>query len=453
MTGSILLIDDDATLLRYLGRCFERRDFEVLMAESGQDGVALYESRRPDLVLLDLELPDLHGLEVLAKLSAHGAMVVMLTGHGDIQTAVKAMTTGAENFLTKPVDNTHLFAVIERALEKVRLKRMQDYQERVDGDASLEELGESPQMRAIASEIEHLARADQTTVLLIGESGTGKGWVAERIHRLSPRSAGPFVDINSATLSATLLESELFGHEAGAFTDAKSTKRGLFEVADGGTLLLDEIGELDVGLQPKLLKVLESRKFRRIGGTREITVDVRLVAATNRDLQKAVEQKQFREDLYYRLNVMPITVPPLRERSRADLLALIFRIFAKLGDEVPAGPREVSAEAVELMVKYRWPGNVRELRNVLERARIIASSEQVVQPSHLPTEIRDPSTPPRLDGPIPTMRELEQRHIERALVHCGGNRTRAAELLGVSRATLHNKINRYGIAKLEPVPN
>jgi DNA-binding NtrC family response regulator len=445
MTGSILIIDDDTSLLTFLSRYFQRQELEVLPAASAREGLELFERQRPDVVLLDLELPDRPGLTVLAELHAQGATVIMLTGHGDIPTAVQAMTIGAETFLTKPVDNEHLHAVVERALEKARLKRLQTYKDRVGPDGSLEGLGRSAKMRAIADEIERIAQAERATVLLLGESGTGKGWVAERIHKLSPRRSGPFVDINSATLTGTLLESELFGHEAGAFTDARSMKRGLFEVADGGTLLLDEIAEMDVGLQPKLLKALESQKFRRLGGTGEISVDVRLIAASNRDLQEAVEQKQFRDDLYYRLNVMPIELPPLRERGRDDLLALTFAIFKGLLREMPAGPQQISQDAVELLMAYAWPGNVRELRNVLERARIVGGTDEILEPSHLPTEFREISVCPRSDGPMATMREVEKAHIERVLAYCGGNRTRAAQTLGLSRATLHNKINKYGI--------
>ncbi len=445
MTGSILIVDDDPTLLHYLSRYFGRRDLKVHRAATGLDAVDLYDVHRPEVVLLDLELPDMSGLSVLAEIYERGATVVMLTGHGDIPTAVQAIKIGAENFLTKPVDDAHLDAVVERALEKARLKRAQEYQDRIASDPSLEPLGGSPRMRALAGEIERLAQADRTTVLLLGESGTGKGWVAERIHRLSPRSAGPFVEINSATLTGTLLESELFGHEKGAFTDARSTKRGLFEIADGGTLMLDEIADLDLALQPKLLKVIESQTFRRVGGTREKSVDVRLIAATNRDLRRAVEHNEFREDLYYRLNVAPIELPPLRERSRQDLLDLTQGIFAQLRAEMPGGPQRISAEALDLVLRHPWSGNIRELRNVLERARIVAGRVEVVEPKHLPADMREPTKPARSDGPLRSLQEVERDQIKRVLAHCGGNRTRAAELLGISRATLHNKIKKYGL--------
>jgi len=280
VTGSILIVDDDASVLSTLARYFERIELEVFRADCGRSAGELYEAHQPDLVLLDLDLPDVSGQDVLEYLHRKGATVVMLTGHGDIESAVQAVKAGAENFLTKPVDFAHLEAVVERALEKSRMRRVQSYQSEPASDTPLEGLlGRSPQMRQVAAHIERLAKTERTTVLLCGESGTGKGWVAEWIHRLSPRNRKSFVQINCATLTGTFLESELFGHEKGAFTDAKSMKRGLLEIADGGTLFLDEIGELDVNLQPKLLNVLESRSFRRIGGTREIVVDVRLIDA------------------------------------------------------------------------------------------------------------------------------------------------------------------------------
>src|SRR5205807_9755456 len=261
-------------------------------------------------------------------LKALGASVILLTGHGDIETAVRAMQLGAENFLTKPVDMTHLVAATARVSEKVRLRR-QNMLLRVHEhlEEGLDSLGVSPGMLELERQVELLAASERTTVLLTGESGTGKGWVARMVHHLSPRSAGPFVEVNCAGLSATFLSSELFGHEKGAFTDAKERKQGLFELADGGTIFLDEIGDLAPELQPKLLNVLETKAFRRLGGTREMKVDVRLVAATNRDLVGDVKAGKFREDLFYRLSVMPLHLPPLRERSREDRLALLTRIL------------------------------------------------------------------------------------------------------------------------------
>ena len=373
--------------------------------------------------------------------------LVLLTAHGDIETAVRAVKGGAENFLTKPVDLAHLDAVVERALEKARLKRFQSHLSDTDEETALSALGQSRRMRELAAEVERVAQAERTTVLLLGESGTGKGWLAERIHRLSPRANAPFVEINCSTLTGTFLESELFGHEKGAFTDAKSVKRGMFEVADGGTIFLDEIGDLELGLQPKLLKVLESRTFRRIGGTREIAVDVRVCAASNQDLQQAVKAGRFREDLFYRLNVMPIELPPLRERSPEDIVELAQRIFVELCREFPRGPHAIGPEALDLLTRYHWRGNVRELRNVLERGRILAGDVEALGPSHLPAELQGAefSARSQANPALVSLTQLEQGHIKRVLLHLGGNRTRAAQALGISRATLHSKIQKYGL--------
>ncbi len=316
MADTLLLVDDDADVIRAIGDYFERIGYEVWRDGTGEQAMDTFHRVRPDVVLLDLHLPDANGLVVLERLRREGAAVILLTGQGDIETAVKAMQLGAENFLTKPVDMTHLSAAIARVAEKVRLSRQNARLRALDHEAEgIGSLGGSPAMQELARQIELLAASERSTVLLQGESGTGKGWVARVIHNLSPRSGGPFVEVNCAGLSATFLDSELFGHEKGAYTDAKERKVGLFELADHGTIFLDEIGELTLELQPKLLKVLETKKFRRLGGTRELTVDARLIAATNRDLVREVEGGRFREDLYYRLNVMPLVLPACCRRS------------------------------------------------------------------------------------------------------------------------------------------
>ncbi|MDQ3389268.1 MAG: sigma-54 dependent transcriptional regulator, partial [Gemmatimonadota bacterium] len=361
---SLLLIDDEPDIIRSLGRFFEREGWEVHRAMTGEEGFRLYETVRPDVVLLDLFLPGMSGMDVLDLLVPRGATVVMLTGHGGIESAVEAMRLGAENFLGKPVELPHLKAVVEKAMEKVELRRANRLlAARLANGRETGTLGSSPRMRELARQVELLADSDGTTVLLLGESGTGKGWVAQMLHAHSRRAGGGFVEVNCAGLSTNFLDSELFGHEKGAFTDARSMKRGLFEIAHGGTLFLDEIGELAPDLQPKLLKVLESKTFRRLGGTREIEVDVRLVAATNRQLAEEVKAGRFREDLYYRLGVLPLTLPPLRERSREDLMELIQRLLADLVRRHPRGAGQISARALDLLLHFRWPGNVRELRN------------------------------------------------------------------------------------------
>src|SRR5579884_4176214 len=466
MAESLLLVDDDPGVLRALGAYFERLGYDVAHAETGEAGLEAFERLRPDVVILDLHLPDVDGLAVLERVRAQGGSVILLTGQGDIETAVRAMQLGAEHFLTKPVDLNHLAAAIARVSEKLRLARENArLRAREHEHEGLESLGVSPAMRELGRQLELLAASERSTVLLTGESGTGKGWVARVIHHLSPRAGAPFVEVNCAGLSATFLDSELFGHEKGAYTDAKERRQGLFELADGGTIFLDEIGDLAPELQPKLLKVLETKRFRRLGGTRELTVDVRLIAATNRDLPAEVRAGRFREDLYYRLSVMPLHLPAVRERSREDRLALLTRIIADLAPQMPGCPSTCSAEALDRLLSAPWPGNVREMRNVIERAMILSRGAPQIGVEHLPADLRRgggggggaPPAVPRGGGGgggggagdkrhlAQTLAEVERAHIAKTLRFHGGNRTRAAQELGISRATLINKIKAYGL--------
>ena len=449
MSRSILLVDDDAEVLGLLTRFFERSGWQVSGAGDATRAMTLYERDRPDLVLLDIGLPGISGLQFLEVLRArdHDATVIMLTANTDVRTAVEAMRLGAENFLTKPVELEHLDAASQRALEKVELRRRNRYlAERTSDLSGTEALGRTPLMRDIGRQIELLAATD-TTVLLTGETGTGKGFVARLLHSLSPRAANPFVEINAAGLSATFLDSEMFGHERGAFTDAKEQKRGLFEVADSGTLFLDEVGDLSQDLQPKLLKVLESRRFRRLGGTREIEVDVRLIAATNRPLERDVRAGTFREDLFYRLNVLPLRLPALRERGPGEITDLTVRLLFDLRRRIGRGPARVSDQAMSHITQYSWPGNIRELRNVLERVLLLSGNADVLTPAHLPPEITGAGAVGQADGGEVevTLEEVERRHIARVLAHHEGNRSRAARTLGISRATLYEKVARYGL--------
>ncbi|HEX6309952.1 MAG TPA: sigma-54 dependent transcriptional regulator [Longimicrobiales bacterium] len=446
MTRSILLVEDDAEVLAATGRFFEARDWTVHRAAEADGAMTLYERERPDLVLLDIGLPGVSGLRLLEVIRARDpdATVIMLTGETDVRTAVEAMRLGAENFLTKPVELGHLEAASERAFEKAELRRRYRYfAERQSDVGSTESLGRSRLMREIARQVELLAQTD-TTVLLTGETGTGKGWVAHMIHALSSRARSPFVEINCAGLSPTFLDSEIFGHEKGAFTDAKEQKRGLFELAHGGTFFLDEVGDLSTELQPKLLKVLESQRFRRLGGTREIEVDARLIAATNTDLERAVRDGRFREDLFYRLNVLPLRMPPLRERGREEIADLALRLLLDLRRRLGRGPARLTSETLDTLVRYGWPGNIRELRNVLERVLLLSTASDEILPAHLPPEIVGNGG--RIDDGRDaelTLEEIERRHIARVLAHHRGNRSRTARTLGISRATLYEKLARY----------
>ena len=445
MSRSILVVDDDTAVLDLLTRFFEKRGWAVSRAVTGAGALEQYDRDRTGLVLLDLDLPDTSGLPVLQRLQERDPdlAVVMLTGHGDIETAVEAMRIGAENFLTKPVELEHLAAAMERASEKVELRRRNRLLSGAPAVSREQDgLGTSPTMRKLDERVERIAGGGGT-VLLEGETGTGKGWVARLIHERSARAGRPFVEVNCGGLTATFLDSELFGHEKGAFTDARSAKPGLFEVADGGTIFLDEIGDLAPELQPKLLKVLESRRFRRIGGTRELSVDVRLIAATNRQLDGEVAAGRFREDLYYRLAVLPLRLPPLRQRAPEDIAALAYGILAQLRREVETAPARIGDDALDVLVHHAWPGNIRELRNVLERIAILAEGATEIRARHLPPEMRRGETMEDQGEPL-TLSEVERRHILRVLEANGGNRSRSARTLGISRATLYEKLDRYG---------
>ncbi len=445
--ASVLIVDDERPVTDAFAAFFERHgNHTVTCAYTGKDAVAAYEASRPDLVLLDLRLPDMTGFDVYARIREYSPVVIMISGHGDIPLAVQALQSGAENFLTKPVELAHLAIAAERAFEKVRLRQLNQYlSERRSGVAATFALGVSTVMRDLAAQVDLLAASDRTTVLLLGESGSGKGRVAELIHAHSPRKSEPFVEVNCAAMTADALEVALFGQDAGANGNGAQQHVGLFEVADGGTLFLDEIGELGTHLQARLLRVFEGRAFRRVGGTREIPCSVRIVAATNRDLVTEVNEGRFREDLYYRLSVMPLYLPPLRARSREDLIELMGRIVDDLRPHLPAAPHEISEAALNRLLRHAWPGNIRELRNVLERAMIVGRGAECIEERHLPSEVRD-SAVPNIDHHVPlTLAEIERAHIERTLDAHNANRTHAARELGISRATLIKKIKEYGL--------
>ena len=444
--ASILIIDDEVTITSAFSTFFERMGSHVVArAHSGQEGIEVATRMRPDVVLLDLRLPDMTGFDVLGRVRDLGAVVIMITAYGDVALAVQAMQNGAENFLTKPVDLSHLAVVVERALEKVRLRQLNARMVQRSAGATRFLLGSSPAMRELADQIALLASSDRTTVLLIGESGSGKGRVAEFIHRQSPRSAQPFVEVNCAALTSTFLDSELFGHERGAFSEAREPKAGLLEVASAGTLFLDEIGDLDGHLQPKLLRVLEGKGFRRLGGTAEIAANVRLIAATHKDLVNEVTAGTFREDLYYRLSVMPVHLPPLRARAREDLVELMGHLLDELAGPLADAPRSITDDALDRLLRYNWPGNIRELRNVLERAMIMGRGQPAIDVPLLPAEVRDASGR-GVEHHVPrTLSEVERAHVERTLLAHDGNRTHAARELDISRATLIKKIKTFGL--------
>jgi two-component system response regulator AtoC len=442
--AKILIVDDEPDIVSALGRYFERAGHDVLRAASGEEGVRLVQTEHPAVVLLDLYLPDLSGFEVLERTREQRPVVIMITGHGDIPLAVQAMQGGAEGFLTKPVELAHLGAVVDRALEKAQLRELGRAAGARTGRLATEMLlGPSAPMRELAAQIELLARSERTVALIVGESGVGKARVARAIHALSPRGARPFHEISCALRPVETLDVELFGIER----TNDGPLPGLFEASDGGTLFLDEIAELPESLQTTLLRALEARRVRRTGGTREVPVDVRLIAATTRDLATEVTEGRFREDLYYRLGVMPLHLPPLRARSPEDLRETVAALVTELRQGLQNAPYGVSNQALEVIGRYPWPGNVRELRNVLERALLIARGEDLVDVKHLAAEVRGIQDDASLPHVSRSLSEVEKAHIERTLRAHGDNRTRAARELGISRATLIKKIREYELGE------
>jgi DNA-binding NtrC family response regulator len=421
---TVLVVDDDVQVAGALGMLFQRLGHQVLRAESGEQAIEAYRRARPDLVLLDIMLGDMDGFDVLERLRDDEPVVIMITGHGDIELAVQAMRDGAENFLTKPVDMVHLAAAAERAFEKSRLRQMNRYlRDRRGSTRATALLGSSPAMRDLAHQIELLASSDHTHALLLGETGTGKGRVAELIHAASPRSGRAFVEVSCAGVPSAELELELFG--GGAGQNGGAHRAGALEIADGGSLFLDEVSSLDLPLQGRLLRLLEGKSVRAPDDAREVACDLRIIAATARDLVAEVRSGRFREDLYYRLSVMPVHLPPLRARSREDMLDVIAREVDDLHRHLPDSPTELAEGALEHLLRHPWPGNVRELRNVLERAMLVGRGARKLGAEHLPAEVRGSGETPARHTPR-SLAEVERAHIERTLRAHNANRTRSA---------------------------
>ncbi|MCH7896302.1 MAG: sigma-54-dependent transcriptional regulator [Candidatus Methylomirabilales bacterium] len=465
MQPTLLIIDDEHLIRKVLRHHFERKGYRVLEASTASEGLHLVREETPDVILLDLKLPDLDGLTALDRIKEiqPESAVIVLTAHGTYEKAVEAVKRGAEDFLIKEPAEGNLAAMelrVLKAVERLRKDRIRSYYRqhfrRRSTDREPAIPGEHSSIHALNNLVDLMAQNPSTTVLLLGESGTGKELIAKAIHQKSIRRDKPFVEINCAGLSENLLDSELFGHERGAFTDAKTTKRGLLEVADGGSVLLDEIGDMPAPVQPKLLRVLETQTFRRVGGLRDITVDVRTITATNRDLMKLVESGRFREDLYYRLKVMPVEIPPLRERGH-DVLFLAQLFVQDFNTLLKKRIRGFSEQAQKILLPYAWPGNVRELKNVTERAMILCPGD-VILPEHLPADLQrlagkhvrvipEPAVTQRphrrASDQFISLSEFEKDYIREALEATGGNRTQTAKLLGISRSTLLDKIKRY----------
>ena len=456
MKPSILIVDDDEVMRDTLSDVLKKKGYEVVVAGSGNEALSVVKRSIIDLILLDMKLPDLDGLEVLKRVKEFDTeiLVVMMTAYSDVQTAVSSMKMGAYHYINKPFELEELKLLIEKGLETKslinevrRLRRQQkgEYQ-------TIHIHGVSPQIQNVRELITMISKTQKTSVLIQGESGTGKELAANAVHYSSRRSNRPLMKINCSAIPDSLLESELFGYEKGAFTDAKSTKKGLFELADGGTVFLDEIGDMKPFLQSKILRFLESQAFMRVGGEREIKVDVRVIAATNKDLETLVRDGSFRKDLYYRLKVVVIEMPPIRERPE-DILLLSNLFIEENNREHGKNVKGLTPEAKKLMAQYHWPGNVRELRNVIERAMILTDQEYIHQ-EQLPFELRNHE--PENGMPVAHLDPLEftedlslefveKIHISKVLKRLEWNKSKAAKMLGVSRATLREKIKRYNL--------
>lgn len=449
MKERILIADDEKNMRWVLSQALEAEGYEVIEAADGKEALTAISEHEPRVVILDHKMPAPDGMEVLRRLRAKGHRfpVIMLTAHGNVQTAVEAMKAGATEYLTKPFDLDELKLSIQKALAMEALAAEVDrLREELDRDWDVEGIvAADPAMLDLLSTVEKVAPTG-ATVMVYGESGTGKELVARALHRLSARANKPFISISAGALPETLLESELFGYEKGAFTGAVTAKPGRFEMANGGTLFLDEIGDISAGVQVKLLRVLQERTFERLGGTRSIEVDVRVVAATNRDLQQLIADGTFREDLYYRLSVVPLTIPPLRKRT-ADIPPLVAHFMDKFG----AGTRTISPHAMEALVAYQWPGNVRELENTIERITILSHGD-VIEAEDLPAEVRAGvgivdagSRCFVLPEEGLDLEETELDLVRQALERAGGAVPKAAKLLGLTTRTLEARMERYGL--------
>lgn len=465
----ILLVDDQDTIRFFLEKTLTQEGYESVTAKTGGEAIEAARKIMPDLVLLDLKLPDMDGLEVLQKIKEifPEICVVMITAFGDIETAVKAMKAGAYDFVSKPINLDQLLMVIRKGLKSERLSReVLQLKRQMDPDVGFDFImGESKSMKKVYDVVQQVAKSDTTSVLVEGESGVGKEMIARLIHRYSVRAEKPFLDINCASLPEQLLESELFGYEKGAFTDAKSQKQGLLEMANRGTLFLDEIGEMSVTIQVKLLRVMERMVFRRLGGTSDIHVSVRVISATNRELQREVEEGRFRADLYYRLKVVPMYIPPLRERKE-DIPKFAHYFINNFNAKFNKNFESISDEAINLMLAYPWPGNIRELKNVIERL-VLLESGTVILPEHLPfstDRMEESSIGRKIDSVLSqklpedgidfdtVISELEKELIIKASTQTSWNQSKTARLLNMKRDKLRYRMKNFNLSDENEVP-
>ncbi len=445
---TIMVVDDEKDIREALGGVLSDEGFKVVLAGSSEEALKKIGAKAPDLVLLDIWLPGMDGVEALKRIKNHNANlpVVMISGHANIETAVKTTKLGAYDFIEKPLSLDKVILTVEHALEKKRLEE-ENWALKLRELSKYEIIGSSPSMEALRNDIKKAAPA-KSWVLVTGENGTGKEFVAHNIHLLSNRAARPFVEVNCAAIPEELIESELFGHEKGAFTSAIARKKGKFDMADTGTVFLDEIGDMSLKTQAKILRILQEQSFERVGGTERITVDVRVIAATNKDLKEQILKGFFREDLYYRLNVIPLHVPPLRERA-GDIPLFIEYFLAKFSRETCREVPGVTSDAMGMLLKYGWPGNVRELKNLMERLVIMTQTSEIGS-DDIPSHIKGarPAQPAQHYSNAllkEARRDFEREFIHHKLKEFDGNISRTAEAIGIERSHLYRKIKSYGI--------
>jgi len=455
-----LIVDDENIIAWTLQEKLTKEGFEVKTAENGESAINSIREDMPDIAFVDVFLPDIGGIQILKEIIGlnEDIPVIMITGSGSVDTAVTAMKLGAYDYISKPFNLTEVAIIAKKAIESKRVNREVTWRlEKEKKTHSIDSIiGESKEIKDVLDMIQKIVQSDATTVLIEGESGTGKDLVARAIHYASRRSARPFMDINCTALPDTLVESELFGYEKGAFTDAKAKKIGLFELADGGSVLLDEIGDMLLTTQTKLLKFIENKRFKRVGGASDIEVDVRIIAATNKNLKEEIKNGRFREDLYYRLRVIPIFIPPLRAR-KGDILILAKYFIDKFNQEFRKDVKGLSSKAEQAILSYHWPGNVRELKNVIERAIILESKDEILI-EHLPIEVvegvpvkgeeQQQSSFVLPEGGVP-LEEVEKNLLIQALKKAGGNQSRAAKLLSLSRYALRYRLKKIGYLKAD----
>jgi two-component system, NtrC family, response regulator AtoC len=469
---TILVVDDEKGIRWSFSKALEDEGYTVLQAEHAAAALQMFEENDIDLVILDMKLPDMSGLDVMEKMREvkKDILILIITAYADVETAVRAMKMGAYNYRNKPVDPEDLKESVKKALENLALHEEVSFiRNKEKNDYSLKNiLGKAQSIKDLLDVVKKVAESGSSTVLIRGETGTGKELIARAIHYSSDRKDFPFVDINCTAIPENLLESELFGYEKGAFTDAKQNRKGVFELADGGTLFMDEIGDMSYAMQAKLLRVLQEKSFKKVGGSKNISVNVRIIASTNMDLEKAIKENKFREDLYYRLKVIPVHLPPLRERED-DSLILAMHFLKQFNKEFKKSIKGFETDAVKLIKAYTWPGNIRELKNVLERAVLLENVEKISAKSLMIHLERNPGVPDKAMEPKPadgqlqeaaipegrcmlelddyTLESAEKALIRKALVMNSWNRNTVAASIGINRTTLYSKMKKFGISK------